>query len=605
MSVESFRWSSSEPYAQGFELQVGRAAIALDPGHRANLPIVDLARAGRDPDGLVRLEADVVYLRAPKPQGLLVVVANRGMVTALPYGDKALDVTEATGRIDPGDGFTLRRGLSVLWVGWQWDVERRPGVVGIDAPEALASDGQPIVGQARLGFQPREHIERRRLADEALPQMGRFQSLPVVHPDDPTAVLTTRRWFNGPRTTIERGRWRFCDAEHIELDGGFKERDYYELTYQTRRCPVAGVGLAAMRDVVASLRPEHSHVLALGISQSGRWLRQFIYDTANADESGQRVFDGIHCHLAGGRRGEFNHRYAQPSVMNHLGFSHLPPFAPADGLFDRAEALGTTPDVLFTNTATEYWRGDASLVHPVPEGHHWRCYLYAGAHHVGQMAGYVESLPVQLQGNLVNIAPLMRAHLVALEEWVRDGIAPPSSAVPREEDASATTREAALAALAEMPRFHEVTLPDAAALLGMPPIDLGEQADQGVGRFPPEVTGPARRCVVCAIDPDGNEIAGVALPAVSVPLAASVGWNPELPRPGVPVEIWNLVGGRIDFSPEEVRARYGDRERHLGLVTTAAQTLVTQRHLLEEDLGMVLREAREDWDRVVAGPERA
>jgi hypothetical protein len=595
VSLERLTWSSVQPYEHGYEQRTGTAVIALDPDHPANSAIVDLDRAPRDRDGLVRVETDVVLLAAPRPTTLLHVVANRGMVMALPYGGGETLSPDPTGRIESGDGWLLRRGVSVLWVGWQWDVSRRPGAVGIDAPDALDGDGRPLSGQARLGFQPVIDTPRRRLADEVLAYMGRFHPLPAADLDEPQAILTSRAWFNGPRTVVPRHQWRFADAEHLELDGGFSARTHYELTYTTSRCPVTGIGLAAVRDVVSHLRGTFSHVHALGVSQSGRWLRQFIYDTGNADEAGQAVFDGVHCHIAGGRRGEFNHRYAQPSTMNHLGFGHLPPFSPTDGLFERARRSGTVPKTVFTNTATEYWRGDASLVHPVPDGSEWRCYLYAGAHHSGQMPGYVESLPVQLPANLVNIALLTRAHFAALDEWVSEDREPPPSAVPRPDDGTGISREAALEALGERWWFDDVTLPAPEALLGMPELDLGPEADRGVGRFP-AVAGPIRDCLVSAIDEDGNEVAGVRLPDVSVPLAVSVGWNPERPRPDVPVEVWNLLGGRVPFPADELRRRYGDRDGYLSLVRDAARRLAAQRHLLADDEEAAIRRAGEHWD---------
>lgn len=603
MGLESLTWNSVGPYERGYEHRVGTAVIALDPGHPANRPIVDLDRAARNPDGLVRVETDVVLLAAPRPAGLLHVVANRGMVTALPYGAGDSLAMDPNGRIESGDGWLLKRGFSVLWVGWQWDVSRRPGAVGIDAPEALDDDGRPIPGQARLGFQPLVDTARRRLADVVLEFMGQFHPLPAADLDEPDAVLTRRRWFNGPRTVLARRQWRFADPEHIEVDGGFVARDHYELTYTTSRCPVTGVGLAAVRDVVSHLRGEYSHVLSLGISQSGRWLREFVFDTANADEDGHAVFDGVHCHIAGGRRGEFNHRYAQPSTMNHLGFGHLPPFSPTDGLFDRARRSATVPKTFFTNTATEYWRGDASLGHPEPQGPEWRCYLYAGAHHSGQIPGYVESLPLQLPANLVNVAWLTRAHFAALDAWVAENREPPPSAVPRADDGTGISREAALDALRAQPWFTEVTLPAPEALLGMPELDLGPDAARGIGRFPP-IAGALRPCLVSALDDDGNEIAGVRLPAVSVPLAVSVGWNPEQPRPGVPVEVWNLVGGRVPFPADELARRYRDRDGYLTMVRRAVEELVAQRHLLSDDADEVVSRAGAGWDAATVPVDR-
>jgi hypothetical protein len=286
--------------------------------------------------------------------------------------------------------------------------------------------------------------------------------------------------------------------------------------------------------------------------------------------------------------------------MMSLGFSHLPPFSPSDGLFDRAHRLGTVPKMVSTNTATEYWRGDASLAHPSPDAPQWCFYLYSGTHHAGLLPGYVETLPVQLAGNLVDFSPLTRAHFVALHEWVVDGREPPPSAVPRFEDGSGRSREAVLEALGGISRFATLTLPASDALPGMPPIDLGPESDRGIGRFPPVVTGPPRPCLVSVVDGDGNEVAGVRLPAVAVPLAVSVGWNPERPRPGVPVELWNLVGGRLPFPPDEILRRYGDLEQYLGRVRVSADALVEQRHLLSGDLDVVLDAATQSWSTAMA-----
>ena len=598
MAVESLRTVSSAPYQDGYEHVVAIATVALDPADPANAAIVDLPRARRDRDGRVRFETDVVLLRAPRPGGLLHVVANRGLVTGLPYS-AGLARVAPTGEIAAGDGWVLRRGLSVLWVGWQWDIERRPGTVGLEAPEALGDDGEPLRGQARLGFQPPADQARRRLADEVLPIMGQFQALPA-DPGDPAAQLTERDWFNGPPRTIPRDRWRFADREHVELDGGFAARRHYELTYTTSRCPVTGAGFAAVRDVVSHLRGEFTHTLAFGVSQSGRWLREFVRDTGNAAENGARVFDGIHCHIAGGRVGEFNNRYAQPSTMNPLGFTHLPPFSPADGLLDRARERGTAPKLVFTNTATEYWRGDASLGHPDPDEPGCRWYLYAGTHHVGVVPGYVEALPVQLAGNQVDATGLTRAHGAALDAWVRDGTEPPASAVPRP-GGSGISRDEALTKLRAVPWLSGVTLPDPQALLGMPPVSLGPDETRGVARYPAVVLGPARPCLVSDLDDDGNELAGIRLPHVSVPLDVSLGWNPERPRPGVPVETWYLTGGRTALPAAEIVRRYGDAATFLARVRADAESLVTARHLLADDVDAVVADARRRWAATV-GP---
>ncbi len=422
VSVEHFRVRSLSPYREGFEQVEAVATVVLDAGLPGNGFVVDLGRAPRRPDGLVQVETDVVLIRpagtgpgSPSPTGLLFVVANRGLVTGLPFSWGVQAGAIPDGRIDPGDAWVLRRGLAVAWIGWQWDVQRRPGVVGIDVPEARHADGGLLRSQARLEFLPLQTETHHRLADQVPPWIGTFHALPAADVEEAGAVLTVRDWFNGPRTEIPRSRWCFArdvdgtampDTEHVWLDGGFAPRRYYEVIYTTGRSPIAGAGLAAVRDVVSYLRTtmEFSRVLSTGSSQSGRWLRQFIFDTANTAEDGSRVFDGVLCHIAGGRRGEFNNRSAQPSTMNALGFTHEPPFSPEDGLFAAARRQGNAPLTIFDNSATEYWRGDASLVHTdgagrdLADGEDWRAYLCAGAHHpAGMPEEFAAQFPLRIR----------------------------------------------------------------------------------------------------------------------------------------------------------------------------------------------------------------
>jgi hypothetical protein len=634
VSIERFAVQSVTPYRLSgtdlpgeFEQVQAVATVALDPDHPANGFVVDLSRARRDPDGLVRLDADVMLIRPAdgRPTGLLFVVANRGLVTTLPFSRGVRAGAPPDGRIDPGDGFALRRGLSVAWVGWQWDVDRRPGVVGIEVPEALGAGGDPLRSQARLEFLPLMPQAHHRLADEVGPWMGPFRSLTAADLDEPQAALTVRDWFNGPREPIARSRWCFGrdvegspvpDAEHIWLEGGFQPRRYYEVTYTTGRCPIAGAGLAAVRDGVSYMRSTmgFDRVLSTGTSQSGRWLRQFIFETANTAEDGSPVFDGVFCHIAGGRRGEFNNRSAQPSTMNSLGFGYLPPFSPEGGLFAPARACGNAPRTIFANSATEYWRGDASLVHTdadgrdLPDGADWRAYMYAGVHHsAGMPEEFMAAFPVQLAANRVEVLAANRAHLVALDEWVTAGRPPPPSEVPRAADGSGWARADVLRDLAGRSRFAGTIWPDPQALLGVPPIDLGPEAKEGIGRYPAVVTGPPRPCLVAAVDEDGNETCGVRLPDVAVPLAASFGWNPEVPRPDPatpgatwPVELWSLLGGSVTFGTQEILDRYRDRDGYLEQVQDCVADLVARRHLLDEDAGHVIDHARALWERAMA-----
>jgi hypothetical protein len=181
-------------------------------------------------------------------------------------------------------------------------------------------------------------------------------------------------------------------------------------------------------------------------------------------------------------------------------------------------------------------------------------------------------------------------------------VQPPSSAAPRPADGSGISRDAALKKLRAVPWLQGITLPDREPLLGMPPISLGPDATRGVARYPAVVLGPARPCLVSDLDDDGNELAGIRLPHVSVPLDVSFGWNPEQPRDAVPVETWNLAGGRTALPAAEILRRYRDAATFLARVRADAESLVAARHLLAEDVDAVLADAQRRWAAAVRPP---
>ena len=91
------------------------------------------------------------------------------------------------------------------------------------------------------------------------------------------------------------------------------------------------------------------------------------------------MFDGVLVHIAGGKRGgDFNQRFGQPSASLHPTMSNAFPFndtvstdpvtGRSDGLLERLAARRRVPKIFFTNSSTEYWRGDASLIHTDAEG---------------------------------------------------------------------------------------------------------------------------------------------------------------------------------------------------------------------------------------------
>ena len=664
MSVVAIEIRSRVPFVDGREFGTtgpyeridGILRFAVDPANPANRRIVDLDRAERGAGGRVHFAADFSMLQpadSARANGrLLFHVVNRGRYGVVPFS-VAPPPPAIDGRIDPGDGFLLRRGWTVFSGGWQWDVIRRPGYLGLDAPSALVADGRPIQGNVLVEFQPSEPYRSQILAHWPLhPPPGnpdfRHQSYPAADPDDPVAVLTVRDWADGPRTIVPRGRWRFArdeagrpipDDSSIWLDDGFAPGKLYEVVYRTRGCPVVGTGLLAVRDAVSFLRyasladgnpaaDRISHAIGFGSSQCGRFLREFVYQGLNLDEDGRPVFDGLFAHVAGARRGEFNHRYAQPSAQHARGFGHLPPFADDEqtdplsgetaGLLRRQRALGSVPRIVTVNTSSEYWRSDCSLIHTDPAGQHdleppseVRLYLFAGAQHGPGAVPLTRQTPSGARTanplNVVNFTPLMRAALINLESWIVGDREPPPSRFPRLADGTAVPRPAVLRAFAEIPGAS-LLVDDRLPRLRR--VDLGPEADGGIGRFPPRL-GEPYPSYVSAVDADRNEVAGVRLPDLTVPLASHTGWNPRDPSTGGAGQNVDMQGSTLPFprTREErertgdprrsIKERYRDRVDYLARVRTEAERLVEERHLLAEDVALVVDLAAARYDTFV------
>jgi Alpha/beta hydrolase domain len=630
------------------------AYYAVDPVAPANAGIVDLDQAARDADGLVHLSGDAVVLRpvvaANGNRVALMDIPNRGRRTMTGLFNRAVPDVPPQRRIPVGDGFLMRRGFSLVWCGWQWDVPRDETRMGLDAPLVLAADGTPATAWTQLRVQLPEDVAFVPLTDQHVGPIGNHEPIPTVDVDDAEAVLYVRDGLHSAASEVPRGRWRFAlvaggevrtDPGHLWVDGGIRAGRIYDLVYRAASCRVAGAGLLAARDLGAFVRADRSdnplagavdRVLVTGVSQTCRFIRHLLYLGLDGDEQGGRAIDGALGLVGGGRRGEFNHRGAQPSVQSTPSFGHRFPFADAaqddprtgrrDGVLDRAAAAADPPKLIFVDTGAEYWRGDASLAHTdvvdgldVDDAPFVRRYLFASTQHSPGLAELNDLSPSGARGanplNMLDYTPLYRCALVNLVRWVGDGVGPPASAVPRWSDHSALARDAALKQLSTIP---SIELPDPAELPALTALDLGPDSDRGIGRYPARPFGVPYPSVVSALDDDGNEIAGVRLPDVSVPVATHLGFNPRHPATGGAGQIIDYSGSSVPFPRTAAeRERLGDpraslEERYPSLaayeamVRTAAEELVDQRLLLPEDVELCVRVARRRYLVVTAAP---
>jgi Alpha/beta hydrolase domain len=606
------RFGDAGPY----ELVRYRMKAALDPGSPANAAVTDIDHAARSACGHVEAETDVLVLRpAGHRRGngcLLCVVPNRGTTGGMPFSYDGPPRFGAEAGLRPGDGWLLRSGWTVCWTGWQWDVPRTAASLGCSVPEVVDAAGRPLEGTVRVELQPflapAPWLPLRSASDLT----RTCTCYPASDPAQSDALLQVATRRGEPFVAIPRAEWSFArpdadgrlvsDREAVWLAGGFRPDRLYRVRYRTSRCPLVGAGLAVFRDVASYLRvsdDQCEHVFAAGWSQSRRFLRQFLLDGFNLDEGGRRVFDAVLPFIAGASRGEFNQRYGQPAEALAEGAAQQPPYAIAD-LSAADWARGSAPKVISVNTASEYWRADGSLGHIDAGGADirdddpaTRDYYLAGTEHLGGGAlGFAIPGPPR---NHLSLAPLNRAVLELARRWVVDGRPPPATMRPRVDDGTAIPRPRALR---EFGAVTGLPLPDEETML---------QREDGHAAAPGE-RHPSADVYVSALDEDGNEVAGIRHPELSVPLATHTGWNLLLAAGPQWAALSALTGNSHPFSlaegdgagPEDQRrpvaARYRDREDYLVRLKAAALDLAAEGFLLTEDINRVVATAGAHYD---------
>ena len=622
-----------------YEKLAGTIYFAVDPANSANGIIADIEFAPRNESGKVEFHSDF-FLIKPKDieRGngtVLYEVSNRGRKGMLRYFSRASGSLDPQTEAEMGDGFLMRNGFALLWVGWQFDVPRRDGLMRLYAPTAT-DNGNKITGLVRS-----EIVVARRVFDQSLADRNHI-AYEVTDPADPANVMTVRDSVDGPRRTIPRERWEFtrlengrvvADRTRVYLEGGFEPHKIYDVVYTSQDPTVVGLGPAAIRDVISRLKYGSAEelsipaggierALAFGTSQSGRFLRTFLYYGFNEDEGHRKAFDGVIAHVAGGGRGSFNHRFAQPSrdghpFLNTLYPTDIFPFTDVaqsdpetdmrDGLLARVEPE-FLPKIFYTNSSYEYWGRAASLIHTTLDGtediplmENVRVYSFAGGQH-GPGRFPPEQTSGQQLSNPNDYSWFMRSLLLAMNRWAAEGTSPPSSRYPRISD-----DDLVLPGNLIFPRLPGVGRP-AAPHKAYRVIYGPEFATNGIVTIePPEVISEFP-VMVPQVDTDGNERGGLKMPEISVPLATYTGWNLFRPESGPEGVLSSMQGSYIPFPRTQsdrqrrrdprpsIEERYRSREQYVGLVSEAAMGLIGDGYLLVEDLSPILSQAGRHWD---------
>jgi len=625
-----------------YEKIAGKLYFEVDPKAARNRQIVDLDKAPRNPRGLVEFAADFFILKPKESQRgngtALVEIPNRGGKAMLRFFNHGRNSFDPTSEAEMGDGFLLRRGFALVWIGWQTDVPDQPNLLRLIAPVAT-DNGKPISGLVRADF-----VFSNKVYDTSLGHRGQ-KPYPAIDLDNAAYRLTVRDAISGERRAIPRNDWQFArlvdgkavsDPNSIYLKGGFEPGRIYEIVYRAENPVVVGLGLAAVRDAMAYFKYDRNEALTVaraigfGISQSGRFLRHFLYQGFNADERNRKVFDAIDAHVAGGGRGSFNYRFAEASrdasqFSTFFYPTDIFPFTDVeqqdpltkerDGLLTHAHEQ-PLPKIFYTFSSYEYWGRAASLIHTTLDGKdarltdNVRIYFFAGGQHGPS------PFPPQAAGTQNRTSPndytwAMRALIVALDGWARDNMPPPPSRYARFSDGSLVRPEDV-----RFPKIPGVNF--TRAIHQAYRVDYGPQfKTQGIVTLEPPKVGKAFVMYVPQVDGDGIDLGGIRMPEVAAPLATYTGWNPRDTKSGAADQLADFAGSFIPFARTKseregtndprlsIAERYGDREHYLEQIKQAALSLIKGGYLLADDLPALATRAAHYWDHLVDGKNAA
>jgi hypothetical protein len=612
---------SRTPWLGGrYEKFQGKAHFAIDPQSAVNRRIADISYAPVNAQGKVEFVSDFVIVRPAdvkkSRRAALIEVPNRGSTQSNGFffttsQASSFDLMKLDA-VALSDSFLFDEGFTVAWLGWE---SLDPGQIRATLPLAKVNS---VVRDSWVGLSP-----------ERSWALGGPNSYCAADADQPNAKLIVRSRIDETGEELPRSAFAFVDTRsgnavsdpcYVTLREPTMPGRVYDLIYQGTNPVIAGLGLAALRDFASYLRKDGSvsRVLGYGYSQSGRFLRDFIYRGFNEDEQGKAAFDGLFIASAGAGRGSFDHRYAMPGEAGNsvLGITRpvdLPPFDD-EGLLRFSARSKTLPKIFYTFSSTEYWARFGSLVYITPDGakelplnQNSRLFFISGTPHAGAPFPPSKSARGRWSnfGNYARATWAFRALLLDLDEWIAKGTTPPDSVYPHLSNGLARRKDVTF------PRIPGNEFPS-----WMPRIwqlDFGpDYPTKGViDREPPKL-GEEYTVLVPRVNRDGNEMGGIELPEIAVPLGTFTGWNYALPVLPNLDYLAGLFGSFIPFAntAEERRAsgderlsieeRYPDKGAYLKNVTQAANALVARRLMRAEDVNAALAQVSARWDYLTA-----
>lgn len=617
------------PKVGTYERIVGKGFGELNPTDRHNHLIVDIGLAPRNATGKVEYSFDFYIL---KPTDLskgnhkvFYEAPNRGSKL---FGNfnRSTGGNDPSASTDPAGTFLAPQGYTMVWSGWDFGAGSDNSNLNltITLPTAKNPNGSSITGPAY------EYI--------VSPGASYTLNYPSATPDQAKATLTHRVHLDDVPQIVPASGWEYTNngaaIRLLPAGTSFVANDIYEFSYTAKDPDVNGIGFAAVRDFNSFLRysaadssgtanplaRDVTRIYTFTVSQPGRMLNDFRNLGFNEDENGRIVFDGLLQWIAAGDGINMNYRFSQPARternrQDQLYVEGVFPFAnqrqtdpitgKTAGRYDRCTKTKTCPLGMEVYSANEYWVKAASLFTTDPSGKMdlpghpmTRDYLISSHQHgTGNAASKGNCQQFQ---NPLDSAPVLRALWVALDEWSTMGIAPPPSAIPLLNDG--TLVPPLPQSTVGFPRIPGVTytgLMSTRYLFNYGPdfYRTGIMAINPPAVKPPifnnKDNGPIYPSYVPKTDADGNDVAGVRLPDVTVPLATYTGWalrsGPQandgceaagqyIPFPKTKAERMNSGDPRLS-----IEERYPSLSAYSSAVEKAIDEMIAKRLMLQED----------------------
>ena len=582
---------SAETLDYSYEKIQGIVYFSLDPQDPANSTITDIDFAPTNNNGRIEYAADFKLLVPSSNianKGLLYMVNNRGRGSTPP--EISLN--------DPLSGL----GFTYLLTGWINELEERPERLRLHAP-IVSLEQEPITGDVRY------EVSVSAVSNDVNIAGGGHLAYEPTDFGLREAQLSERAYLNDPRVPLERSQFELTvdaspnsnqKAVQLTVDGDLQPGVIYELIYEAKNPVLAGAGMSAIRDLVSLIRYEDGeadeliglglhdieHTVAYGFSQSGRLLRQYMYDGFNADLEGRKVFDGVVPFIAGGGYGMFNNRFAMPTRTNghhsnHLYPNDLFPFTYGnstdpftgftDGILKRARETNTVPSVMHIQTTNEYWLRAGSLPHTNPEGTRdatlpaeVRFYTIGGSQH-----GSGNGLPGaarsgQLPRNPSMWNPIGMSLVTRMYDWVAEGREPPLSRYPLIEDGSLVSSHVG-GSINEV-AWNEIGFVNHPSSMYKPTHNnYGKRwAEERIIDKHPTSSSHYYSPLVPAVDTNNNDLdrSTILPPTTSVPLATFTSWNLRAPHTGGERSLARLSGGYIPYPRDDEMAIKNNDKRN-------------------------------------------